>query len=449
MGRCATDRWGAPVAAGTGAGSPGLGAFEEAVDSLVTLRGDPVARAREAARHDLALARILSAYLALYGTSRAGAREATAILEGLDGEGDERELLHLRAARAWAAGEWEGAASALERALLHEPRDLLALRVAHDLYFFLGNRLDLRDVVSRVLPAWPEGSPGWGYVRGMYAFGLEENAQYAEAFDCGGQALAQDPRDVWAVHAVAHVHEMRGEPGTGIDFLVATTADWSDSTFAVHNWWHRALYHLDLGQLDEVLALYDGPIRAARSLEWLDLVDAAALLWRLHLFGVDVGTRATELAADIAPLIDEPWYVFNDWHAVMALGLAGELDAAEQVVAANRRHAGGTNGRAVDGAGLDLLRGFADVARGDAAGAVDRLIDVRARAPVVGGSHAQRDVIDLTLLAAAARAGDTSLVAALRAERRARKPSAAPATERLVAVNTARPAAPVGTGSGR
>ncbi len=61
MGRCATDRWGAPVAAGTGAGSPGLGAFEEAVDSLVTLRGDPVARAREAARHDLALARILSA----------------------------------------------------------------------------------------------------------------------------------------------------------------------------------------------------------------------------------------------------------------------------------------------------------------------------------------------------------------------------------------------------
>jgi len=441
MATAGPDRWGAPVQVADGSPHPDVNLFGDAVDDLVTLSGNPVERARQAgADGRLVLARVLSAYLALYSTSRTGAREATAILEdldGVDGETGERELLHLRAARAWAGGEWERAALALERALLHNPRDLLALKVAQDLYFFLGNRLDLRDVVARALPAWAPGSLGWGYVQGMYAFGLEENAQYAEAEQRGRTALAEDARDVWAVHALAHVHEMRGEQEAGIEFLVRTTDNWKDSYFAVHNWWHRALYHLDLGQIDDVLALYDGPIRSAHSLEWLDLVDAAALLWRLALFGVDVHARARQLSKDLAPLIDQPWYVFNDWHAAMAFGLAGDPGVGEALIAANRAHASGTNRRAVDGAGLDLLRGFVAFARGDASAAIDQLIDVRSRAHVIGGSHAQRDVIDLTLLAAAAQAGESALVTALTAERHARKPSAASAVQRLVAANKA------------
>jgi hypothetical protein len=203
----------------------------------------------------------------------------------------------------------------------------------------------------------------------------------------------------------------------------------------VHNWWHRGLFHLELGEIGEALALYDSRIRATRSTEWLDVVDAAALLWRLALFGVDVTERAAQLAADIDGLVTSPVYVFNDWHAVMAFGLAGDHARNELVVAANRHLAAPTNRRAAERAGVDLLEAFSAFADGRPDRAIDLLIDIRPRASAVGGSHAQRDVIDLTLIAAAARAGDDALARALVTERVARKPAAEAAARQLVIEN--------------
>jgi tetratricopeptide (TPR) repeat protein len=440
------DRWGVPVQASS---EKGVALLDEAIESLAALAGDPVATAEAASVADdrLVLGRIYQAYLALYGTTPEGLVLAAGLLDGLGQPGSglpERETHHLAAARAWAAGHWEQATRALERALLAHPRDLLALKVAQDLYFFLGRRLDLRDVAARVLPAWPPGQPGWGYVQGIYAFGLEENAAYREAETRARRALADNPRDVWSVHALAHVLEMEGRQRSGLDFLSGTARDWSGSFFAVHNWWHHALFHLELGPLAQGLAqglaLYDGPIRGQRSTEWLDIVDAAALLWRLSLAGADVTSRARQLAADIDPVVaprgGAPIYLFNDWHAVMVFGLAGEHQRNQAIVAANQQLPAGTNRRAAERAGLDLLAGFSAFAAGDPARALDLMIDVRPRADAVGGSHAQRDIIDLTLIAAARRSGQTSLVRALVTERAARKPSAEPAAQALVAANT-------------
>ncbi len=147
----------------------------------------------------------------------------------------ERELHHLRAARGWVEGNWEATTRSLERALLCHPRDLLALKVAQDLYFFLGNRLELRDTAARVLPAWPRDLPGWGYVQGIYAFGLEENADYRQAEARARAALEHNPKDVWSVHALAHVFEMEGSQWDGVDFLTSSAPDWSASFFAIHN----------------------------------------------------------------------------------------------------------------------------------------------------------------------------------------------------------------------
>jgi tetratricopeptide (TPR) repeat protein len=435
------DRWGVPVQASS---EKGVALLDEAVESLAALAGDPVATAEAASAADdrLVLSRVYQAYLALYGTTPEGLVLAGGLLDGLGQPGRglaERETHHLDAARAWAAGHWEQATRALERALLAHPRDLLALKVAQDLYFFLGRRLDLRDVAARVLPAWPAGEPGWGYVQGIYAFGLEENAAYRDAETRARRALADNPRDVWSVHALAHVLEMEGRQRSGVDFLSGTASDWSGSFFAVHNWWHHALYHLELGQLDQGLSLYDGPIHGQRSTEWLDIVDAAALLWRLSLTGVDVTSRARELAADISPFVaplgGAPIYLFNDWHAVMVFGLAGEHHRNQAIIAANQQLPAGTNRRAAERAGLDLLAGFSAFAAGDPARALDLMIDVRPRADAVGGSHAQRDIIDLTLIAAAARTGDLALARALGDERTARKPSAAASVEHLLAAN--------------
>jgi len=228
---------------------------------------------------------------------------------------------------------------------------------------------------------------------------------------------------------------MRGAQRLGIAFLDQSVQDWSGSYFATHNWWHRALYHLEIREVEEATALYDGPIRGSRSSEWLDVVDAASLLWRLDLFGVDVVERARALAGDVEQLLDKPVYVFNDWHVVMAAGLAGSRELCDELILVNKSETGGTNRRAAESAGLELLEGFAAFAAGDPTRALHRLVDIRQRAHVVGGSHAQRDVIDLTLIAAAARAGNVSLAEALLGERVERKPSAKSAGLELIRTN--------------
>jgi tetratricopeptide (TPR) repeat protein len=432
------DRWGVPVLASS---HDAVETLDGAIEELAALAGDPAGGAEKAAAEDpgLLLAHIYRAYLHLYATTPGGIKQAHTILAaitGNDGALPEREQAHLRAARAWADGDWELATRCLESALRANPRDLLALKVAQDLYFFLGNRLELRDTAARVLPHWPRDRPGWGYVQGIYAFGLEENGDYRQAERRAAAALDANRRDVWSVHAMAHVYEMEGRHREGEAFLASTAKDWAGSYFAVHNWWHKALYHLELLDLDTALALYDDAVRATRSAEWLDVVDAAALLWRLRLYGVDVTGRAQALAADVS--VTDPVYIFNDWHALMAFSLAGDLGRARDVLSANRGLTAETNAMMSERSGLRLLGGFLAFMSGRPQETLDMLGDIRQHANVVGGSHAQRDVIDLTLLAAAAHAGDRRLTEALIAERVARKPSAEASARHLAGVNEVR-----------
>ena len=431
------DRWGVPL---QGGGPRALQHFNAAVEELVSLSGDPLSAAEDAVGDDdgLILGHILRAYLCLYSTSAEGVTSASRILNSIDGmhhQMDEREALHLRSAQAWASGEWDEATRWLERALLHERRDLLALKVAQDLYFFLGQSKDLRGVVARVLSAWQPEEDGWGYVQGMYAFGLEENADYREAEACARLALDQNRRDVWATHALAHVFEMEGRTEDGIAFLTESSEYWESSYFAIHNWWHRALYHLERGEVEEVLALYDGPIRRTRSSEWLDIVDAASLLWRLSLFGVDVGQRAGDLALDIEPLLGAPVYIFNDWHAVMIFSLAGRDDLTEHVSTAARRDSVGSNRAVTEQVGLRLLEAFSSFAVGRFSHTVDVLSEALPSARAVGGSHAQRDVVNLTLISAAARSGQAGYASALVAARVKDKAAASSVAERLLLTN--------------
>jgi tetratricopeptide (TPR) repeat protein len=340
-----TDRWGVPLQTG---GDAGVSLFDEAVEGLLSLHGEPVPPPRRRWPRTTTWCSGTSCGPISRCTARrppgcARPRRSWRRSTAPEARSAEREILHLRAARSWAAGDWDEAAHSLERALLHDSQDLLALKVAQDLYFFLGKTRDLQSVVTRVLRAWPAQKRGWGYVQGMYAFGLEENGDYAQAELFARAALHHNRRDVWANHALAHVFEMEGRIDEGIRFLAESVPNWSSSFFAVHTWWHQALYHLERAECDAALSLYDGPIRGLRSLEWVDLIDAASLLWRLSLCGVDVRDRSVALAADVAQVIDAPTYIFNDWHAVMAFGLAGRVDLAEHLLSGNRRQAVGTN----------------------------------------------------------------------------------------------------------
>jgi hypothetical protein len=285
----------------------------------------------------------------------------------------------------------------------------------------------LRDRIARVLPYWSEAVPGYGYVLGMHAFGLEETGDYARAERTGREAVERHRNDVWAIHAVTHVMEMQGRASDGIGWLKPRADDWAapDNLFAIHNAWHLALFHLDLAEHGEALRIYDERLRNGNSLVALDLVDASAMLWRLHLRGIDVGGRWDEIADGWAPSIAGGWYAFNDFHAAMAfVGAGRERDADALITAMERRAAGaGTNAEMTREVGIPACRAIVAFGRGDYATAVELLEPLRLVAHRFGGSHAQRDVLALTLVEAAMRGGQARLARALAAERMNVKPS--------------------------
>jgi hypothetical protein len=354
--------------------------------------------------------------------------EAVERLRSLANEATERERGHLAALEAWLAGRFREATDHWGRVSMEHPRDLLALQLSHLGDFYLGRSLMLRDRPARVLAAWDRGVPGFGYVLGMHAFGLEEAGHHALGERVGREALEINPRDPWAVHAVAHVLEMDNRVDEGIRWLEDRANDWSPGNmFAFHNWWHLALHYLERGDVARVLSLYDQKVRPARSTVLLEMVDASALLWRLHLRGIDIGARWIELAEVWSATVDDGYYAFNDVHAMLAFVGAGRGRDAEHCIRTLERAAqgAGTNASMSAEVGLPVARALASFARADYDGALAHLLPVLGDAQRFGGSHAQRDLLGLTALEAALRGGQRAVARALLSQRLAAKPHSA------------------------
>lgn len=347
-------------------------------------------------------------------------------LKALETRSNDREKQHVLALEQWAGGDWDGARTTLEYLSAAYPRDLLALQMGHLGDFFHGDRDNLRGRIARALPHWTGADAGYALVLGMQAFGLEECGSYAAAEQSGRQALDLEPQDCWAHHAVIHVLEMQGHQAEGIAFMQSRQASWAqaDNAFQFHNWWHLALFNLDQGQTARALEIYDHGVRAETSEIQMMLLDAVALLWRMHLLGLDVGERWTELVGHYLADEEAGFYSFNDMHALLAFAASGQ-DAA--IVArieamASVAESSATNGMMMRLAGLPIARGIQAFARGQYAAAVDHLMPVRNRAQVCGGSHAQRDIVQRTLLESALRSPNKALACALTNERRALRP---------------------------
>jgi tetratricopeptide (TPR) repeat protein len=420
------DVYGAPLSTRSRAAADKL---EAAYELIRLYRGDPIA-ALDAALDDdpdCTMAWAARAGLLAQQTDKAYADEAQRSLRaGFASSGNERELAHLAAARDWAEGRYDDGTVRYARIAREHPRDLIALQYAHIGCFFLGRASDLRDWPLQALRTFQRGDVGYHAVLGMAAFGLEECGDYARAEALGKEAVSIEPRDGWAVHAVAHVNEMRGDTDNGIPWLADNAPSWApESGFAYHNWWHLALLHLDRGDTREVLRLYDAQVRpdpnAQILLEW---IDASALLWRLHLEGVDVGERWAPLADCWSRAAEDGIYAFNDLHALMAFIGAGRDGDVARTLASMRRAAqrDDDNGAMTRMVGLPVAEAFAAFAAGRYSDAVEPLLAKRGIAHRFGGSHAQRDILTLTALHAALRGGFGVAAEALGAERLAHKP---------------------------
>jgi len=439
-----SDSLGLPL---TDASIAGVEHYLRAVHELQCFVGDPVGSIDAAIEADpgFVMAHVFKGYL--YGLSTD--REAMAVARQCHESASrlsatQREKAHVAALGALAGGGWNEAGRILEDVTIEHPLDGVALQAGHQIDFFTGNARMLRDRMSRALPAWERTMPGYHAMLGMQAFGFEEMGDYATAERLGRAAIDIEPRDGWAQHAVAHVMEMQCRQRDGIAWMRANPENWTKESFLqIHNWWHLALFHYDLGETDAVLALYDGPIRAAGSTLALNLVDASAILWRLYLGGVDVGDRWTKLADLWAPKATAGNYAFNDIHAMMAFVGAGRADLAASLLDAQRDaiERAGDNAAFTRDIGHPISRGMLEFGEGNFSAAVKLIRPVRTIAHRFGGSHAQRDVIDLTLVEAAIRSGDAHLASALTAERAAARPDS-PLSQLFVRRAATLPASP-------
>ena len=325
--------------------SAALEHFETALAQFHAYRGDPIATLDQALAADesFVLAHLAKAFMA--ATAGEGrvvplARSAVTRAEELSGQANARERALLVAARQLVDGKWHDACRSFDAVLREWPRDALAVQTAHLMDFYRGDALNLRNRVSRVLPSWSASLPGYSYLLGMHAFGLEECNQYAEAEATGRRALELVPTDGWAVHAVTHVMEMQGRIDEGIGWLTSREADWAtpDNAFAPHNWWHLALFHMDRGAFDAALDLYDRKIDGPQADMVLVLIDCTALLWRLQLEGVNIGDRFERVADRWhgKALDERGFYAFNDLHAMMSFAATGRAADCERLLAEMR-----------------------------------------------------------------------------------------------------------------
>jgi hypothetical protein len=389
-------------------------AVERALWRMMSFYDTPMADLDEAILHDAAwaLPHVMKAGFLLGLTEASLTVQAAAHLDRADAlskAATARERGHLQAVHAVLEGRWQAACAIWDDLLLDHPRDALALQWAQSWDFYRGDANRLRQRPARVLPEWDEADALHPYLLAHYAFGLEECNLYPQAEEMGRRALATRADVPWAMHAVAHVMEMQGRFEAGAAWLRQHQPVWSDNGLAAHLWWHKCLFRIEALDFAGALRLVDVHLSGEALQIDLQRIDAVSMLWRLHLVGEDIADRCHALLRgwNLDPA-SAGHYSFNDLHIVIAWLCTGEVAQAEAWVArcAERALSADDARRSNHGVsrevGLPLMRGLLAFARGDADGAVDLLYGVRGQAQKLGGSHAQRDLIDQTALTAAA-----------------------------------------------
>ncbi|MGD0104782.1 MAG: hypothetical protein ABSC06_12175 [Rhodopila sp.] len=417
------------------------GLFDRAVEHYLKYHADTMNLVNEALAADpgFGMGHCLKGYLMLAGANpahRPAIVASIASAETAAATATTREQRHVAALSAWRRGDLVKAFAVWRELLDADPTDLLAVRISDTTHFRFGHTQAVLEQADRLAPAWSPDLPGYDCFQSVWAFAHEEAGDTAGAERAIDDAYERDPTNFFAHHVKAHILEMDSRPREGNDWLARQTGYWPIGNNLVHHlWWHRALMQLDLGQRADVLASYDAnirnldaPLTRAAPDQFNDLQNATALLWRLELLGLDVGTRWNELADKAESRIGDTAYLLLPPHLMLALAATGRDDAASLFLAGLREQA-------------------EDPSRWDAAAIADVVIPVceaglahrrRQHAKVVGlleprlhdirllgGSNAQRDLFRQMLIDSAMKADRRDVVAAMIADENAIRPVAA------------------------
>jgi hypothetical protein len=381
--------------------------FEQALMSFLGQRTDVMASLAAALRADsgLVAGHCLGGFIQMLGARRPLMAEAARCLARARASlghrgGTRREMALVSALGAWIeAGNMWRAADLLERALVEDPHDLLLMRLSHAIRFMLGDAVGMRVALGIVMPAWNRAMPGHAYLLGCYAFALGETGDLAAAEHIGRGAVGMEPCDLWGAHAVAHALGGQQRTREGVVWLAWMEPHMAGAgTFARHMHWHRALFHLDLGDRETALDLYDRKVHDEPSGEVRDMLNATSLLWRIEAAGLPVGAWRWDELADIAErrIGDHAW-AFADLHYVLCLAASGrreELDAMLASIAARVTRCTDSQARVHAEVGFPAARAIAAALCGDPAEAAGLLANLRYRLPRLGGSQAQRHLLE-------------------------------------------------------
>lgn len=342
---------------------------------------------------------------------------------GGDGAGTAFERALVAALDHAISGRLRAAGDGLDDFLYRQPDAFVAAKLSHAFRYLSGDTDGMVSLTARLNAHCDPTRAGYGYLLGCHAFGLEEIGRLQEAERVGRRALELCPDDVWALHAVAHVHEMRGHTANGVAWLDDHRHVWSRRAgFSRHIAWHLALLHLEEGRYDEVLAIYDRDIADDVSADFRDFADASSLLWRLRQAGVEPGAdRWNRLADDAATRAKHATLVFAQLHFLIALIAAQRFDEAEDVAKSiHRRSWENTDqARVAHNVGYELAMALLQSAQDDTQS--PRTGFLARRLHRIGGSHAQRDVFLRSLAVMAQETNDASGLRQVLAVRRRNK----------------------------
>lgn len=380
-----------------------------------------------------ALAHTARAHALLERGEAPAARAAMATAASLAPRLSAHEASHVAYFGLLVAGDSEAALSAVTEHLDTWPRDVMVLATTAFTNGLIGSsgragqKRRLLALLDRLAPSY--GDDDWWFAA-HHGMALSENGQRAAARPKIDRSLALNSKNPWAAHARAHLCYEEGDPDTGRAFLKSWLPSYPrDGALYSHLSWHRALGELEAGDIETALQLYreafapevhSGPPRGKVN-------DGVSFLWRCELAGRVRDEAGWRMMQDIAnTAFPRAGAAFSDMHIALIQAVAGGEAAlatrAGQIEELTR------NGRYPSGPMVPAVaRGFAAFERQDFAATIQALEPIAAELERLGGSRAQLDLIEFTLLKAylgAGRADDARRMLAARGRGSAAPPVA-------------------------
>ncbi|MFK7879740.1 tetratricopeptide repeat protein [Roseobacter sp.] len=347
----------------------------------------------------------------------AGAQSAIAKAQTLTTGVNEREASQIHMLALMMRGQGAAALQAVYDHMDRFPRDAVVAQTSSSIYGLIGfsgqpgREAQALAFLSRLAPHY--GDDWW--FASQYAFALCETGQLKEAGKVIDASLSRNPGNAHGAHVRSHVLYEEGEVANGIAYLKSWLQGYGkEGVMHGHLSWHQALWTLQIGDVDGMWSLLDDavtPDAAIGGAPLSVLVDTASLLHRAELAGVDVpAERWAAISAFASAAFPKTGNAFVDMHAAVAHAMAGDNAALSRIVTAPA------------GPAADLVPsialGFQDMAQGNWRSAATHLRAAMADTARIGGSRAQRDLVEHSLLACLMRQGRKAEAGELAALRR-------------------------------